>query len=257
VKAGFLLAALLAAATLSRAAEPTSPSSARAVPTGVSDAEEQRFHDPFANESAEGKGEKVSDPLEPMNRAFFKFNDKLYFSVLKPVAKGYNTVAPEPFRESVKRLFVNARYPIRVVNNLLQARFKGAAVETARFLINSTVGIGGLFDPAGDQWHFRPHPEDLDQTFGFYHLPPGAYLNWPVFGPSSVRGTVGMIGDGFLVPWNYIDGAAVFYGTRVFDTVNSTSLGLGEYEKFKAASFDPYVALRDAYFENRRALTGD
>jgi phospholipid-binding lipoprotein MlaA len=149
---------------------------------------------------------------------------------------------------------VNARYPVRLVNNLLQAKFKGAGIETARFLVNSTVGIGGLFDPAQDEWKLRPYPEDLDQTLGFYRMPPGPYFDWPLFGPSSARGTVGTVGDGFLVPWTYIDGAAVFYGTRVFDTVNSGSLSLGEYEEFKASTLDPYVALRDAYFENRRSL---
>jgi phospholipid-binding lipoprotein MlaA len=189
-----------------------------------------------------------------MNRAFFAFNDKLYFWVLKPAAIGFETVFPEPFRQSVKRAFVNARYPIRVVNNLFQGKFKGTGIETARFLINSTVGIGGLFDPAGDEWKLPPYPEDLDQTLGFYRLPTGIYLNWPVFGPSSVRGTVGTIGDSFLSPWNYINGAAVSYGTRIGDTINSASLRLGEYESFKEASFDPYLSLRDAYVENRRSL---
>jgi phospholipid-binding lipoprotein MlaA len=240
---------------LTRGAEPSaSPLLTPGVPNAASAAEDRQFQDPFAKESeAKGKA-KVSDPLESVNRAFFKFNDKLYFWVLKPVAKGYKTVAPEPFRESIQHFFVNVRYPIRVVNNLLQAKFKGAGIETARFLVNSTVGIGGLFDPAQDEWNLRPHPEDLDQTLGFYGLPPGAYLNWPLFGPSSVRGTAGMVGDSFLVPWNYIDETAVIYSTRVFDTVNSSSLHLGEYERFKQGSFDPYVSLRDAYFENRRSL---
>jgi len=249
----FLLV-LLAGVTVTHAADASSPSAGRALQDAATDAEEQQFHDPFAKASEEPKAPVASDPLEPMNRAFFKFNDKLYFWILKPVAKGYSTVAPEPFRDSIKRFFVNVRYPVRVVNNLLQGKFKGAGIETARFLANSTLGIGGLFDPAQDEWGLRPHSEDLDQTLGYYRLAPGAYLNWPLFGPSSVRGTLGMLGDSFLVPWNYIDGAPVMYGTRAFDTVNSTSLLLGEYEKFKAASFDPYVALRDAYFENRRSL---
>jgi phospholipid-binding lipoprotein MlaA len=250
----YVLCILLGIPCLTRGADPSPAPPAPAVPNAATDAEDREFHDPFAKENeAKGKA-KVSDPLEPVNRVFFKFNDKLYFWVLKPVAKGYKTVAPEPFRESIQHFFVNVRYPIRVVNNLLQAKFKGAGIETARFLVNSTVGIGGLFDPANDEWNLRPHPEDLDQTLGFYGLPPGAYLDWPLFGPSSVRGTAGMVGDSFLVPWNYIDETPVIFGTRVFDTVNASSLRLGEYERFKEGSFDPYVSLRDAYFENRRSL---
>ena len=177
--------------------------------------------------------------FERVNRAFFKFNDRLYYWVLKPVAKGYNKVAPEPFRESIRRLFVNARYPGRAVNNLLQGKFKGFGIETTRFVVNSTVGIGGLFDPANDEWHLQPYPEDLDQTLGFYRFRTGPYIHWPLLGPSSVRGTVGMVGDGFLSPWTYVDGIAVLCGTKVYDTINATSLRLGEYESFKKATFDP------------------
>ena len=230
---------------------PAAPS----IPSAVRDTEAEEFHDPFAKPESEARPKaKISDPLEGMNRAFFKFNDKLYFWVLKPVAKGYNKVAPQEFRASIQRFFVNARYPVRLVNNLLQGKFKAAGIETTRFLINSTVGIGGLFDPARDEWNFVPRPQDLDLTLGFYRLPTGIYFDWPLFGPSSVRGTVGLFGDGMLVPWTYVDGAFVFYGTRLFDTVNATSLQLGEYESLKQASFDPYVALRDAYFENRASL---
>ncbi len=230
------------------------PSAARPVQNAVGDAEDQEIRDPFAKEEEAGKKTAVSDPLEAVNRACFRFNDKLYFWVLKPVATGYNKVAPEPFRQSVKRFFINARYPVRVVNNLLQAKFKGAGEETARFVINSTVGIGGLFDPAEDEWRLRPHSEDLDQTLGFYGVPSGWYLTLPLLGPSSLRGTAGMLGDSFLIPWNYVDDLALLYGSRAFDTLNSTSLSLGEYESFIKSSFDPYVAVRDAYTSNRRSL---
>lgn len=248
-----LLGLLLALPGLMRAAD-TSSTLPGILHDSVPATDDQEFRDPFAAENEGRAPLKVSDPLEPVNRAFFKFNDKLYFWVLKPVAKGYSTVAPEPFRESVKRFFVNVRYPVRLVNNLLQAKFKGAGIETLRFLANTTVGIGGLFDPAQDEWNLKPYTEDLDQTLGFYGLPTGAYLNWPIFGPSSIRGTAGMLGDSLLSPWNYFDNLALIYGTRAGDTVNSTSLRLGEYEKFKASAFDPYLSLRDAYLENRRSL---
>jgi phospholipid-binding lipoprotein MlaA len=249
----FLVPLLLSLCQLLASAADPDPNAApppmgRAAPP----AGEGEFQDPFATpEKAQPKG---SDPLEKMNRAFFKFNDRLYFWVLKPTATGYNKVAPQPFRESIKHFFVNAQFPVRFVNNVLQGKLKGAGIETTRFLVNSTLGIGGLFDPARDEWKIQPHPEDLDQTLGVYGLGPGIYFDWPLLGPSSVRGTAGMIGDGFLSPWDYLDGFALFYGMRVSDTVNSTSLRLGDYERFKEGALDPYVALRDAFYENRRSL---
>jgi phospholipid-binding lipoprotein MlaA len=249
------LCPLLSAVWLVAAADPPTPAAPRPLEGAAAETDDATFHDPFATENDAGRAKAtIADPLERVNRAFFRFNDRLYFWVLKPVAKVYGKVAPEPFRQSVKRAFINARYPVRVVNNLFQGKFRGAGVETVRFLVNSTVGIGGLFDPAEDEWRLQPYPEDLDQTFGFYRIPTGIYLNWPVFGPSSVRGTVGTIGDSFLSPWNYIDGLALTYGTRAGDTVNGASLRLGEYESFIKSSFDPYLALRNAYVENRRSL---
>ena len=175
--------------------------------------EEKPFRDPFASES-QAKGQpKIKDPLQPMNRAFFHFNDKLYFWVLKPAGKGYSKVVPRPARTCVGRLFANVKYPIHLVNNLLQGKFKAAGLETGRFVVNSTVGVGGLFDPA-KHWKIEAHPADFDQTLGLYGLGPGIYFDWPVFGPSSPRGTAGLAGDGALSPWTYIGGVGVAMGSR-------------------------------------------
>lgn len=218
------------------------------------------FHDPFASEgdaatAATGKPEApaVSDPLEGMNRFFFKFNDKLYCWVLKPVAKGYSYVAPRPVRECVDRFFTNVKYPIRGVNNLLEGRFSGAGIETARFVVNTTVGIGGLFDPAS-HWNLKAHPASFDQTLAVYRIPSGCYLNLPILGPSSPRGVVGTTGDLFLNPAYYIEAewwvdAAITGGEKI----NFTSLHYPEYDSLKAGTLDPYVAMRSAYFENRAA----
>jgi phospholipid-binding lipoprotein MlaA len=221
---------------------------------------DEEFHDPFASETESPRSEtRVSDPLERMNRAFYKFNDKLYFWVVKPSAKAYGKVAPAEFRVSIRNAFHNLSFPVRGANNLLQGKFKRTGIETARFLINSSVGIGGLFDPAHDEWQLDAHSEDLDQTLGFYGLPSGAYLNWPVFGPSTIRGTVGRIGDSFLqiAPWRYFESGWVTVGVRSFEVVNSTSMRIGEYESFKKASIDPYIALRNAYIDNRRSRVND
>lgn len=213
------------------------------------------FHDPFASEDAASEAKPataVSDPLEGMNRFFFKFNDKLYTWVLKPLAQGYSFVTPKPARECVDRFFVNLKYPVRGVNNLLEGRFAGAGIETARFVVNTTVGIGGLFDPAS-HWNLKAHPASFDQTLAVYRIPAGIYLNLPILGPSSPRGVVGTTGDMFLNPAFYVDPDWIGYAAGGTDRVNFTSLHYPEYDSLKAGTLDPYVAMRSAYLENRRA----
>ncbi len=217
--------------------------------------QEKEFSDPFADENTNKSADKkIADPLEPMNRAFFNFNDKLYYWVLKPVAKGYNHVAPQPIRVGINRFFNHVKYPVRLVNNLLQLKFKKAGMETARFVVNSTIGLAGFLDPAGSELKLDVQTADFDQTLGFYRLPPGIYIHWPIFGPCSVRGTFGAAGDVLLTPWTYIGGVEVSLGVRPYETINSTSLKLGEYEDFKKGALDPYVSLRSAYFENRKSV---
>jgi phospholipid-binding lipoprotein MlaA len=211
---------------------------------------EQVFADPFAAENAPARPRlKISDPLEGVNRDFFRFNDNLYFWVLRPGARAYSKVAPKPVRSSVQRFFVNLRYPVRLVNNVLQGRVKPAVEETARFVVNSTLGIAGFFDPA-DEMTLKPQPADLDQTLGVYGIRPGCYLDWPILGPSSVRGSVGIAGDSLLTPGTYLD-MEIIVPVRSYEVLNATSLHPGEYEDFKKAALDPYVALRSAYYDSR------
>ncbi|MEI6562398.1 MAG: VacJ family lipoprotein [Verrucomicrobiota bacterium] len=213
-------------------------------------AEEKEFHDPFATEDTAAQP-KISDPLERMNRVFYRFNDTLYCWVLRPVSKGYRTVAPKPVRESFERFFDNVKFPIRLVNNMLEGRIKGAGIETTRFVVNTTVGVGGLFDPA-TRWSLKAQPADFDQTLAVYRIPTGIYLHWPFLGPSSLRGTVGSAGDIALNPsWYFAIPPAVTWGAVGLDKVNTTSLHSEEYDALKEATLDPYVALRSAYFERR------
>lgn len=193
--------------------------------------------------------ETVPDPLEPLNRAFFEFNDRLYFWVLKPVAIGYKTVVPEEPRVCVRNFFHNLAFPVRFVNNLFQGKFFGAFEETCGFLVNSTVGLGGLADIA-TAIDLKRHEEDMGQTLAVYGSGPAFYINWPFLGPSTLRDTIGRVGDAFLDPVNYLDW---WYsgGARGVDTINETSLRIGDYESLKKAALDPYVALRDAFYQNR------
>lgn len=200
-------------------------------------------------EPADSPGETFPDPLEPLNRVFFEFNDTLYFAVLKPVATGYKTVVPEEIRFCVRNFFNNLAFPVRLVNNLFQGKVAAAVEETCGFFVNTVVGLGGLADIA-KAVDLKKHEEDLGQTLAVYGAGPAFYINWPFFGPSTLRDTIGMVGDGFLDPLNYLDG---WYsaGARGFNTVNETSLRIGDYESLKKAALDPYVALRDAYYQNR------
>ncbi len=193
----------------------------------------------------------IADPLEPLNRLFFHFNDKLYFWLLKPAAQGYSAVVPEDVRIGVRNVFDNAATPVRVVNNLLQLKLKSAGIEMLRFCANTFFGIGGLFDVAKTEFGLRSQDEDLGQTLGVWGFGPGFYLNLPVFGPSSLRDTIGLSGDFFLDPVNYITPGTDRLAVKAGDRVNRTSLFIGDYEDVKKDAIDPYMAFRDIYFQYR------
>ncbi len=197
---------------------------------------------------------QVCDPLEPYNRKVTAFNDKLYFWVVKPPAKGYAKVVPQKVRVWIFRFFKNLMFPIRFVNSILQFKFKKAGIETARFVINSTLGVAGFGDPAKNWFHLTTSPEDFGQTLGFYHFKHPWYLCWPFLGPSDTRDTIGMVGDFFLNPINYLPNFWLISGIYVFEKLNNVSLHLGEYEKMKKESIDYYIFMRNAYEQHRDKL---
>ena len=166
------------------------------------------FDDPFGeefDEELEGSVEEIdtiNDPLQGFNRAMFTFNDKLYYWLLKPVSRGYGFVLPKRARISVRNFFVNLDMPVRALNCLVQGRTKGFGIELARFVVNTTVGVVGLFNPASSLCKLEPQEADFDQTLGVYGMKDVFYLHWPIFGASSVRGTLGLIGDIFTRPHN-------------------------------------------------------
>jgi len=195
---------------------------------------------------------KISDPIEPFNRAMFVFNDRLYFWVLKPVAQKYSDIVPERARTGIDRFFENLKFPIRFVNNLLQANLSGAFSELGRFTVNTIWGIGGFLDPASKEGlELRRSDADFGQSLGVYGLGQGFYIVWPVLGPSSVRDSVGLVGDYFLYPVSYISPIYASVGVRAYSTVNNTSLRIGDYESLKEAAIDPYVSLKNAYAQYR------
>lgn len=223
-----------------------------------SQADEEGFGeggDPFADfaefEAQAGSG-PVFDPLSGYNRFMTGVNDRLYFWLLKPVATGYAKVVPPVARRSVHRFFKNLGYPVRLVNNVLQLKFKRAGVETARFVVNTTLGAAGLADPARWWMDLEAWPEDFGQTLGRYGLGGGFHLVLPVMGPSNLRDALAMVPDAFLDPVNYVEPTEASIGITAYERINNTSLHLGEYEKLKQDAIDWYVFLRNAYEQNRQ-----
>ena len=193
----------------------------------------------------------IADPLSAWNTVWYHFNDRFYFWLLKPVAQGYKAVTPHDVRMVIRNFFYNLAAPIRFVNCVLQGKGEAAGHELGRFAVNSTLGILGLGDPATEIIGPKPGAEDLGQTLGHYQVGNGFYLVWPFLGPSSLRDTVGRVGDYFLDPVSYLEECEAILAVKSFEEVNDTSFRIGDYEDLKEAALDPYVAIRDAYVQHR------
>ena len=202
---------------------------------------------------------EISDPIEPFNRAMFWFNDKLYVYVMKPLAKGWRVVAPEPIRVSISDFYYNIRAPIRIVNAALQGRGKDAYNETGRFLINSTVGILGFHDVGKDHYNLPRQEIDFGTTLGHWGAGPGFYLVIPFTGPSSARDGVGSLVDFYLDPITYLINNDEEINTnyviiRTVEAINAISLDKDTYDAIREQSLDPYLVVRDAYAQHREAI---
>ncbi len=165
---------------------------------------EDELFDPFNDDLDEEEILEEYDPFEPVNSVVFEFNYQFDKYLLKPAAQVYNYFIPPDLQLSIVNVFQNARVVPRLLNNLFQAKFQGAGIEISRFLINSTLGFGGLFDPAKIMFGLETPLEDLGQTLGSYGVPPGPYLVMPFYGPFTLRDGFGFIGDTFLDPFNWL-----------------------------------------------------
>ena len=193
----------------------------------------------------------IADPLSGLNRAVFEFNDKLYFWALKPIAHGYKAVIPTPVRRGIQNFFHNLGSPVRIVNCFLQGKMPAAASEMCRFVYNTSFGILGFWDPAKDYPHLNPPEEDFGQTLGLFGIGNGIYLVLPIFGPSTLRDSLGMVGDYFITPTSYIDPAAIAWSLKAEETVNDQSFRIGQYEELKDAAIEPYESFKDGYLQYR------
>ena len=206
----------------------------------------QEDDDPFTQDELQ----VVSDPFEPVNRVVYRFNEIFDDYVAEPVARGYDRVAPEPVKIGVANFFDNLGYPVVIVSDLLQGRLLDAGADTARLLVNTTVGVLGFFDVAS---HFDlvERKEDLGQALGRWGLGSGPYLVLPFLGPSNLRDTVGTVGTFYVHPMYYIEGPGA---RNAFIVANALDYRYGLLEAgdvLSEAALDPYAFVRESYSQNR------
>ncbi len=208
---------------------------------------------PVEDVAARAEYERNNDPLEPLNRFTFKANtffDKLLF---RPLAKGYNFIVPRPVRGAITNFLDNLNTPLILLNDLLQGEGKRAGTTFSRFVINSTIGIGGLFDPA-ENWGLEQHGEDFGQTAATWGVGEGFYLVLPFFGPSNPRDALGLVGESFADPlsialdkWDEEELAYARLGMEALDFRARNDDLFDELYK----SDDPYILARSAYRQRR------
>jgi len=199
----------------------------------------------------------ANDPFEGTNRALLRFNLGLSRHVFDPMIRGYRFAVPEPARRGIRRMFGNLRSPTTLVNDLLQLRFKDAAQTLGRFILNSTLGIAGIFD-VGIEAGWEYHEADFGQTLGRFGVGAGPYLVLPVMGPNTIRDGIGGIVDLFFQPLTYLMGpieSIVLGASSGFTTLDARDAAL---KALQESSVDFYAALRSAYLQNREAhIRGD
>ncbi len=193
------------------------------------------------------------DPWEPFNEKTFWFNRQADRFVLKPVAKGYNAALPDLVRGGIANMFDNLDVTRRLVNNILQLRFDGAGRELARFVINSTVGVAGLFDVAGHFFDIAKSDRDTGQTLGIYGIGHGPYLVLPLLPPLSVRDFFGFVADEAMYPLSYFIPTGAVIGMTATETISDRAANIDRYQGVEDSVVDLYGSVRDAYFQRRAA----
>lgn len=224
----------------------------------MSEAQAEGFEEEFSREETSN----AIDPLSGYNRVMTAFNDKVMIYLINPIAEAYAFILPQPARIGVSNAVDNLQFPIRFANNLLQLKFKNSSDELKRFIVNSTIGLGGLMDPAKNHMNIPAHEEDFGQTLGHYGAGSGFHIVLPFFGPSNVRDLLGLTADAYLSPIVYMENLEKYkipnnidqtIGIFTVDFINTTSLHLGEYESLKKDAIDLYPFLRDTYEQKRNS----
>ncbi|MGH8781898.1 MlaA family lipoprotein [Paraburkholderia sp.] len=196
------------------------------------------------------------DPLEGFNRTIFKFNDTVDQYALKPVAKGYVYITPQPVRDSVTNFFSNIGDVYTAANNLLQLKITDGVEDIMRIVINTIFGVGGLFDVA-TLAKLPKHNNDLGLTLGHYGVPAGPYLVLPLFGPSTVRDTVGLVGNFYISPLSYIDPEGFRWALYGLNIINTRASLLAAGDVLEGAALDKYSFVRNGYLQRRQSQLSD
>ena len=202
---------------------------------------------------------QVSDPLEGMNRVFFDLNQRLDRDAGKPVATAYKQDVPQRVRGSLHNVLDNLGGPVNVANDLLEVQFTNAGIAAGRFLVNTTIGVAGIFDVATD-WGLPERNRDFGETMGTYGVPPGPYLVLPLRGSTDVRDFAGNYLDGFVTPLHFVryDGSNyVGLMKSTLGSMDNRSANLVTYEDIERASVDYYATMRTLYTERRARLVED
>lgn len=210
----------------------------------------------------ENESQAVNDPIEPFNRAVFDVNDFMDRLLIRPMAELYRVTVPPPLRDRIAAILRNMAEPVILANNLMQGELKSAKTTLGRFFVNTTVGVGGMFEVASD-WGLQRQMGDFGQTLHVWGVGEGPYLVLPLFGPSNVRDAIGLGVDSVMSPWKY----AVSYGdTRIEDTFTVADMaasGLTRREaniegldSLREGSLDFYAQMRSLYRQYRSKQLG-
>jgi len=210
------------------------------------------LEDPFASES---DAPDMPDPFEDYNRFMFDFNEGFYDNLMEPVVRGYRDTVNEGVRMGISNIFDNAMAPLKLVSSFLQGDLDKAGRVIGRTIINTTLGLGGMFDVADKAFGIEDVNEDLDQVLGSYGVPTGPYVVLPLFGPSNVRNIFGRAGGIFLSPtYHFAPGVEVGGGLTVTDQINDTSFIVDDIEQLEESTIDKYESVRDFYGQYRDGL---
>lgn len=211
--------------------------------------------DPFAETFTDDDDSR--DPLERWNRAVFEFNDAVDRTVMRPVARGYRRVMPDPFERGIRNFFSNLGDLGSAANHLLQGEMDFVVSDISRFIINTSVGLLGFRDVASEHGYPK-HGEDFGQTLGVWGFGTGPYLVLPFLGPSSVRDTVGLAGEFMVFDPLFVAGDdGVYWGAVTLRYIDRRAALLEATDIAEQAALDPYVFYREAYFQKRAAEVRD
>ena len=205
--------------------------------------------------SIDSKAEEENDPLEPINRVIFEFNEVIDDNILEPVAKGYKYVTPDPVEKGISNFFSNLGEINTIANDLLQLKFQQAAKDSLRFALNSTIGVLGIFDVA-TPLGLSKNREDFGQTLGFWGVPKGPYLVLPFLGPSSFRDAPGSFVDYELSPIEQLHHEER-QTLRLMNIIETRAKLLRATKILDTAAKDKYIFIRESYLQKRESLVRD